>query len=245
MKRSTKLTQLGRAVGASASPERRSSKACPIRIRHRLCGALYRAGIHHPLPDHRPARLRPFRDRLCAGQDNREIQIVEALSGQLPQRLRLSRRLARLSSESASCRRSSRAICASRAIGIRAAACRSMSSGRQDSCRKACGCRTQALPPIAGGDDASRNRARAGERQARTLGHAADLHRGHDGLCRRQSANGVYSYENFDKYWADDDRFPFWAIYSGERVGFALVWNDRDHEIFRMSEFYVRPDLVA
>jgi predicted acetyltransferase len=57
-----------------------------------------------------------------------------------------------------------------------------------------------------------------------------------------KSANGVYSYENFDKYWADDDRFPFWAIYSGERVGFALVWNDRDHDIFRMSEFYVRPE---
>jgi predicted acetyltransferase len=53
--------------------------------------------------------------------------------------------------------------------------------------------------------------------------------------------NGIYPYEHFDKYWTDDN-FPFWAIHSGERVGFALVWQDRDHDIFRMSEFYVRPE---
>jgi len=53
--------------------------------------------------------------------------------------------------------------------------------------------------------------------------------------------NGLYAYEHFDKYWTDSDRFPFWAIHAGERVGFALVWQDRDHGVFRMAEFYVRP----
>ncbi len=54
--------------------------------------------------------------------------------------------------------------------------------------------------------------------------------------------DGIYAYEHFDKYWTDGDRFPFWAIHSGERIGFALVWQDRDHDIFRMAEFYVRPE---
>jgi predicted acetyltransferase len=62
------------------------------------------------------------------------------------------------------------------------------------------------------------------------------------GYVDAKPVNGAYAYENFDKYWTDGDRFPFWAIGCGERVGFALVWHDREQNIYQMAEFYMRPE---
>ena len=53
--------------------------------------------------------------------------------------------------------------------------------------------------------------------------------------------DGVYSYALFDAYWRDEDRHPFWAIADSERVGFALVWQDRENGVARMAEFFVAP----
>src|SRR5262249_28073774 len=55
--------------------------------------ALHLPGVHHALPDHRPARLRASRHRLCPAREARGEQVAQALSRLLPQPRRLSRGL--------------------------------------------------------------------------------------------------------------------------------------------------------
>ncbi|HEX4302243.1 MAG TPA: hypothetical protein VHZ78_05590 [Rhizomicrobium sp.] len=50
-----------------------------------------------------------------------------------------------------------------------------------------------------------------------------------------QAVDGVFEYPWFDLYWTEPNRFPFWAIVDGERVGFALVHREERTE---MAEFY-------
>ena len=54
--------------------------------------------------------------------------------------------------------------------------------------------------------------------------------------------NGVYAYEYFDPYWSDANRWPIWAVVAGQRIGFALVYSDKEAEATRMAEFYIRPE---
>lgn len=64
-----KLTQLGRAVAQPASPEEQAIlESVPNPHPGTNYVVRFTAGIHHPVPDHRAARFRPFRDRLCAGR---------------------------------------------------------------------------------------------------------------------------------------------------------------------------------
>ena len=138
----------------SASPlrrRRRCSTACPIRTRTRDYLARFTAPeFTTPVPDHRPAGLRPSGDRLRAGAMPGRIEVAQALPRQLPQPRRLPRGLHRRHRQAARARCSSRNGCASAATGIRAAACRSTCSGRPANCRRASGCRTRASRPIAG-----------------------------------------------------------------------------------------------
>ena len=64
---------------------------CRIRARAGLSGPLRRARIHLALPGHRPARFRPSRHRLCAGRDDRRIEVAEAVPLLVPQSSRLPR----------------------------------------------------------------------------------------------------------------------------------------------------------
>ncbi len=57
-----------------------------------------------------------------------------------------------------------------------------------------------------------------------------------------EPVDGVYGYKPFDLYWREPGRFPFWARMNGWEAGFALVWRDRPHDLFRMAEFYVMPE---
>ena len=146
-----KLTQLGRAVAQPASPDKAELEAVPNpHPGSRLCGALHRAGIHHPVPHHRPARFRPFRDRLCAGQGMVESKSLKLFLtsfrnvGGFHEDYHARHRQAHRRGDQAE-------ISAHRAAtGIRAAACRSMFSGRRENCRQASGCRSRASRLIAG-----------------------------------------------------------------------------------------------
>ena len=57
-----------------------------------------------------------------------------------------------------------------------------------------------------------------------------------------EPTDGAYEYKPFDLYWREDGRFPFWARMNGWEAGFALVWRDCGHDLFRMAEFYVVPE---
>jgi len=60
-------------------------------------------------------------------------------------------------------------------------------------------------------------------------------------LVNLQPTDGVYPYAYFDDYWQDDQRWPFWAMQDGERVGFALVRFAPEHNAMQMAEFFILP----
>src|SRR5665213_3630911 len=70
---------------------------------HELSRAFHRAGIHHAVQNHRPARFRTSGDRLRTGTLAAGIQIAEALSHQLPRPGRLPRGLHRRHRQTALC----------------------------------------------------------------------------------------------------------------------------------------------
>lgn len=51
--------------------------------------------------------------------------------------------------------------------------------------------------------------------------------------------DGAFAYPYFDLYWSDANRWPFWAMVDGERVGFALVRREADGTV-HMAEFYIQ-----
>lgn len=55
-----------------------------------------------------------------------------------------------------------------------------------------------------------------------------------------EAVDGVYAYKWFEHYWADEDRWPFWAMADEDRVGFALLCRDGNGAM-EMAEFYIRP----
>ena len=93
-------------------------------------------------------------DRLCAGGLARRVQVAEALSQQLPQSRRLPRRLHGGDRQKNRRACSNRNGCASAAISIRAAACRSTCSGRPANFPPASGRPTRASLRIARADSA-------------------------------------------------------------------------------------------
>jgi len=54
-----------------------------------------------------------------------------------------------------------------------------------------------------------------------------------------KAVNGAFEYPNFDLYWREPDRFPFWAEVDGKRRAFALVHRGETAE---MAEFYSFPE---
>ena len=57
-----------------------------------------------------------------------------------------------------------------------------------------------------------------------------------------EPVNGVYCDPRFDLYWIERTRWPYWAMSSGERAGFAMVHVDPEFGGMRMGEFYIRPE---
>ena len=56
-----------------------------------------------------------------------------------------------------------------------------------------------------------------------------------------EAVNGVYPYGYFDAYWQKgEERWPYWAVSNGERVGFALTRREPTGEM-EIAEFYIRP----
>src|SRR5574341_1480553 len=49
---------------------------------------------------------------------------------------------------------------------------------------------------------------------------------------------GLFSYQHFDSYWSDDDRYPFLIRADGAIAGFALVRFEGDGAA-DMAEFFV------
>ena len=127
---------------------------------------------------------------MCRTQLSGRKQIAEAVSRRVPQSRRISRGLHAGHRASASSPRSRRNGCASAAIGIRAAACRSTSSIRPARRPMGCGCPIRASPPIAD----------VGELQARTHRSAPSaLELGFDAVgfrarraCRSRGAPAVW-----------------------------------------------------
>lgn len=60
-------------------------------------------------------------------------------------------------------------------------------------------------------------------------------------MVNLQPVDGVYPYAYFDDYWRDDQRWPFWAMRDGQRMGFALVRFAPEHDAMQMAEFYIAP----
>ena len=112
--------------------------------------ALHLPGVHLALPAHRPAGFRPYRHRLHPARLDRREQVAEAVSRQLPQPRRVPRGLHHADRRAAGRRCSTRCGCASAAIGIRAAACRSTCSGRPARRPRAPGSRRRRCAPYRG-----------------------------------------------------------------------------------------------
>ena len=147
-----KRRHLGQTSALPASPEEAVLDYVPNpRGGRALSRALRRAGVHLALPGDRPARFRPSRDRLCARRDDRRKQEPQAVPRQLPQPLRLPRGRDRRHRPAADRGDEAASGCASAAIGIRAAECRSTSSGNRVRRRKACGFPIKECSPTAGG----------------------------------------------------------------------------------------------
>jgi len=60
-------------------------------------------------------------------------------------------------------------------------------------------------------------------------------------LVNLQAVDGVFPYAYFDDYWQDDQRWPFWAMEKGTRIGFALVRFAPEHDAMQMAEFFILP----
>jgi predicted acetyltransferase len=60
-------------------------------------------------------------------------------------------------------------------------------------------------------------------------------------MVNLKPTDGVYPYAYFDDYWRDDQRWPFWAMENGKRIGFALVRFAPEHNAMQMAEFFVVP----
>ena len=60
-------------------------------------------------------------------------------------------------------------------------------------------------------------------------------------MVNLQPVDGVYRYAHFDSYWQDRQRWPFWAIQDGKRVGFALLRFAPELAAMQMAEFFVLP----
>jgi predicted acetyltransferase len=61
-------------------------------------------------------------------------------------------------------------------------------------------------------------------------------------MVNLQPVDGVYPYAYFDDYWQDDQRWPFWAIEGGARIGFALVRFVPELNATQMAEFFILPE---
>jgi predicted acetyltransferase len=53
---------------------------------------------------------------------------------------------------------------------------------------------------------------------------------------------GDVSYPMFDLYWKGDQRWPFWAMRDGKRIGFALIRFAPEHDAMQVAEFYILPE---
>ena len=53
---------------------------------------------------------------------------------------------------------------------------------------------------------------------------------------------GEVDYPTFDNYWREDRHYPFWAMQSGERIGFALIRFVAERDAMQIAEFYVLPE---
>jgi len=60
-------------------------------------------------------------------------------------------------------------------------------------------------------------------------------------MVNLQPVDGIFPYAYFDDYWQDDQRWPFWAMEDGARVGFALVRFAPEHDAMQMAEFFILP----
>lgn len=60
-------------------------------------------------------------------------------------------------------------------------------------------------------------------------------------LVNLQPVDGVFPYAYFDDYWQDEQRWPFWAMENGARIGFALVRFAPEHDAMQMAEFFILP----
>lgn len=60
-------------------------------------------------------------------------------------------------------------------------------------------------------------------------------------LVNLKPIDGVYGYAHFDAYWQEDQRWPFWAMRNGERIGFALLRFAPEHDAMQVAEFFILP----
>ncbi|MGN6150134.1 MAG: GNAT family N-acetyltransferase [Rhizomicrobium sp.] len=60
-------------------------------------------------------------------------------------------------------------------------------------------------------------------------------------MVNLKPTDGVFPYRYFDDYWQDDQRWPFWAMSNGKRIGFALVRFAPEHNAMQMAEFFILP----
>ena len=140
---------------------------------------------------------------------HRREQVAEALSWRVPQSRRLPRGLHagdRAGAWSTSSRRNG---CASAAIGIRAAACRSTSSIRPARRPQGCGCRTRASRPIAAAAERrAGSRRRSATRRWRSGFDAVGFARAGAGARARAGLAGIPRRAAITATWAGSRRAP-------------------------------------
>ena len=60
-------------------------------------------------------------------------------------------------------------------------------------------------------------------------------------MVNLKPVDGVYRYAHFDSYWQEGQRWPFWAVQDGRRIGFALLRFAAEYDAMQMAEFFVLP----
>jgi predicted acetyltransferase len=60
-------------------------------------------------------------------------------------------------------------------------------------------------------------------------------------MVNLRPVDGVFPYIYFNDYWRDDQRWPFWAVENGVRIGFALVRFAAELDAMQMAEFFILP----
>lgn len=60
-------------------------------------------------------------------------------------------------------------------------------------------------------------------------------------MANMKLTGGDIPYEHFDDYWRDAQRWSFWAVRDGQRIGFALIRFAPEHNAMQVAEFYVLP----